>query len=315
MAVTPSAPRPAMRPAAQQPKPKSSSGLLIGLIIAGVLAVAGLGGAGFLFSQQGGLKAEIGSHVKGLLSAAESLGIAVDTNKPLVASDLWSKVSASLTAMKNEGERQAVRINEMTEELETAAGLQAALTKAQGDVQRNAQQVTELTAQLNELKQSSAAQLNELKAQLDAAKKAAEQATAELEALKAASQQAASAPAAEPAPAAPTVPAALAAPAAAPVAAPAATEAAAPAEPSPGAPSFTFPPRAELLTSVSYDASAQAMKITLKDGTVLNYSQVPQNVYERLIGAAAHDTFYRMRILGQYPVEPDDKAAVRGLRR
>lgn len=335
MAVTPTAPRPAMRPAAQQPKPKQSSGLLVGLIIAGVLAVAGLGGAGFLFSKQGGLTTEIGTHQTALLSAATSLGIAVDTNTPVDWSDLWSKLTASITAMKNEGERQTARIDEMTQELEAAAGLQATLTRVQGDAQRSAQQATELTAQLDALKQSSATQVNELQAQLEAAKQAAAQTAASLESLKAAAPAPADQPPVAPEGQAAPEATAPATPAGEPKAESATTAATAKGKPAPAAKGkspkgatdelaepappiigeFTFPRRSELLSTAKYDGNVRTLELVLRDGTVLNYTDFPQELYEGFISIASHDTFYRMRILGNYPVNPDDKAAVRGLRR
>ncbi len=311
LAPTPTTPRPAVRPAAPQPKPKPSSGPLVGLIVAGVLALAGLGAAGFLFSKQGGLSAEIGAHQSSLLSAAAALGIAVDTNTPAAGTDLWSKVTASITAMKNDGERQTVRIDELTQELEAAAGLQATLTKVQGDAQRGAEQVAALNSQLKTLQESSAAQAQEHEAGLAAARKAADDAKAELAALKAAHgepQADGSTPAPESQPGSESEPAAPAteAPAAEP----------APENPQAEAPgAFVFPPRTELLASAAYDAGAEALNIKLRNGTVLRYTQIPQKLFDDLTTIGSHDTYFRMRILGNYPVTPDDKAAVRGKRR
>lgn len=306
MAYTP--PRPGVRPVA--PPPKKNNTMVIGLGVAGALAVIGLGGAGFLFTQQGGLKTALGVHTAAATEAAKIAGVAIDTNAPADWAALWPKVNAALLALKDTSERQSVRIGELEQEVEVAAGLQATLQKAQTDAQRSAQQVTSLTSELDALKASSAAQARDLEAKLAAAQKALDDAKAQLAAAPAA--PAVAAPAADaaapdveaaPAPAA-EAPAAAADEPVAPAAAPAAAVGA----------SYTFPPgRSPILKAAGYDAASQTMVVTLKDDTLLTYTGVPADVYERLVTVPTFETYYRMKIMGAFAVTPDDKAAVRAV--
>ncbi len=330
MAITPSTPRPAPsgstpprpmppRPAPQQ-KAKSSAGPKIGLIVASILAVAGLGGAGFLYSKQGGLTAENSSHQQAALAAAETLGITIDTNAPTDWTDLWSKVNAAITTMKGEGERQTVRLSEAESEIATAS---EALQKAQSDATRSAQQATELNTRLTALQESSAAQLKAVESKLNEAQQALEAAEAKLatapEVAEAAAEESAevATEAASAAPAAAAVATAAVATAAVVTetteAAGAEANAAPPKAPIKG--SYEFPgPRNEVLKAASYDEAKQTLTVTLVDDTDITYSQVPSSVYERLSsGAPTYEVFYRMKVMGAYPADRDDKAAVRAL--
>lgn len=303
MAYTP--PRPGVRPVA--PPPKKNNTMVIGLGVAGALAVIGLGGAGFLFTQQGGLKTALGVHTAAATEAATIAGVAIDTNAPADWAALWPKVNAALIALKDTSERQSVRIGELEQEVEVAAGLQATLQKAQTDAQRSAQQVTSLTSELDALKASSAAQARDLEAKLAAAQKALDEAKAQLAAAPAVAAPVAdaAAPAVESAPApAAEAPAAAADAPAAPAAAPAAAVGT----------SYTFPPgRSPILKAAGYDAASQTMVVTLKDDTLLTYTGVPADVYERLVTVPTFETYYRMKIMGAFAVTPDDKAAVRAV--
>jgi hypothetical protein len=303
MAYTP--PRPGVRPVA--PPPKKNNNMVIGLGVAGALAVIGLGGAGFLFTQQGGLKTALGVHATAATEAAKIAGVAIDTNAPADWAALWPKVNAALIALKDTSERQSVRIGELEQEVEVAAGLQATLQKAQTDAQRSAQQVTSLTSELDALKASSAAQARDLEAKLAAAQKALDEAKAQLAAAPAVAAPVAdaAAPAVESAPApAAEAPAAAADAPATPAAEPAAAVGA----------SYTFPPgRSPILKAAGYDAASQTMVVTLKDDTLLTYTGVPADVYERLVTVPTFETYYRMKIMGAFAVTPDDKAAVRAV--
>ena len=309
MATTPTpttTPRPTTyRPPAPAAKPKKNNGPLIGMIALGVLALVGLGGAGALFSQQGGLKAELATHRDAATNAAATLNVAIDTNAPIDWAALWPRINTTITTIRNESERQTVRITEMEQELEVAQGLQATLQKAQTDGQRSAQQVTELTAQLDALKASSTEQITKLRADLESANQLAEERAAALAAAAVAAPATttdADAPAAEGEVAAADT-----------AAAPAegeAVEEAAPAEAAQNL-SFTFPARSELLDAATYDAGNQSLVIRLRDGTDLTYQNVPQELYEQLTTIPSYEPFYRIRIMGNYPVTPDDKSAVR----
>lgn len=319
MAITPTPPRPGMRPA-PPPKPKKSVGPTIGLIVTSILALVGLGGAGFLFSQQGGLKAENGSHQQAALAAAETLGIAISTNAPTVWGDLWTQVNASISALKGEKERADTRIEEMGDELETAAGLQATLQRAQSDASQSAARVTELTAEVEALKASAANQSKELQAKLAAAQNELDDARAQLSATASANADHAHAMADETAdaPAAETATAAAATVADADATA---DETASEAVVEPAAPAvagdirtYEFPEkRSEILKSASYNAKTHVMKLTFMDDQVFTYSDVSDDVFERLTTLPTYETFFRMKIMGAYSVDGDDKGAVREL--
>jgi len=301
------------RPAPPQ-KPKKSAGPLIGLIVAGVLAVVGLGGAGVLFSKQGGLTAENSTHHAAASAAAATLGIAIDTNAPIVWSDLWNNINTAITTLKSEGERQTVRLNEAEAEIASAS---EALQKAQSDATRSAQQATELNTRLTELQASSAAQLKLSEEKL----KAAEEKLAEAQqALEAAEARLAAASEAE---ATPMAEASTGSADDAQKAPDSTTESSkGQAAPEPAAkkqPSkkqvYEFPgPRNEVLRSATYDAARQTLKIELVDGAEINYREVPASVYERLSGGLpTYEVFFRMKVMGVYPADVDDKAAVRAL--
>jgi len=295
------------RPAPPQ-KPKKSAGPMIGLIVAGVLAVVGLGGAGVLFSKQGGLTAENSTHHAAASAAAATLGIAIDTNAPIVWSDLWNNINTAITTMKSEGERQTVRLNEAEAEIASAS---EALQKSQSDATRSAQQATELNTRLTALQESSAAQLKAAQEKLAEAQQALEAAEGKL----AATPESAGAPV-EAAPAATAEKATVASDVAVDV--PKAEDEAAPAPAPARKPikqTYEFPgPRNEVLRSATYDEAKQTLKIELVDGAEINYREVPASVYERLSsGMPTYEVFFRMKVMGVYPADVDDKAAVRAL--
>lgn len=295
-------------------------GPTIGLIVTSILALVGLGGAGFLFSQQSGLKTENGSHHQAALAAAETLGIAISTNAPTVWADLWTQVNASISALKGEKERADTRIEEMGKELETAAGLQTTLQKAQSDASQSAAKVTELTAEVEALKASAVKQASELQAKLAAAQNSLDEARAQLSAAASADADHAHAMADETAdaPASETAVAAAATVADADAAA-GETAAEAVGEPEPATPAaagdirtYEFPEkRSEVLKSASYNAKTKVMKLTFMDGQVFTYADVPDDVFERLTTLPTYETFFRMKIMGAYSVDGDDKGAVR----
>jgi hypothetical protein len=291
---------------------------VIGMVIFAVLAIAGIGAAGFLYTQQGPMKEEIEAHRAAALEAARAALITVDTNAAVDWATIWPRINATFATLRSESDRQGVRLREMEQELEVAAGLQASLQAAQANAQRSAQQLNEANSQLEAARAESARKIADLENRLAAALKAAEEGRAQA----AAALASAAAPAASGAPTA----AEGAAPAAA-VAAAAAADAAATDEAGDesdgGAPAradvpntFTFPERrSDLLASAEYDSATRTMAIRLQDGTRIEYPDFPRDLYEDFITVPTFETFYRIKIMGRYPSVPDDKAAVRAHQR
>jgi len=46
------------------------------------------------------------------------------------------------------------------------------------------------------------------------------------------------------------------------------------------------------LKSVGYDPKTQTLEIEFLDGSIYQYFSVPQSVYEGLMGAASHGTYF-----------------------
>ncbi len=307
---TPTPPRPAARPMVKPPPPKKSSGSTIGLIIASVLAVAGLGGAGYFYTQQGPLKQELEVHRSAAIEAARAANIPVPTNAPDWAK-IWPSITTTFATLRNENDRQTTRLREMEQELEVAAGLQANLQTAQANAQRSAQQATAANEQLETVRAESARKIADLEKRLAAAVKEAEEAKA----LAAAAPVAApvAAPAGEPGVA--SAPVAAEPAAAAPDAVVEETPAAAPAAVA-VANAHEFPGRrSELLAAASYSDESQTMTVRLQNGTELRYENFPRDLYEAFVTSPTFETFYRIKIMGLYPSTPDDKAAVRAHRK
>lgn len=290
---TPTPPRPAARPMVKSPPAKKFSGSTIGLIITSVLAVAGLGGAGYLYMQQVPLKQELDIHRNAAIESARAANIPVPTNAPDWAK-IWPSITTTFATLRGENNRQTARLREMEQELEAAAGLQANLQTAQANAQRSAQQAAAANEQLETVRAESARRIADLEKRLAAAIKEAEEAKT----LAAATQ-------AEPAAAAAEGELGVA-PAAAdeqPEAAPAAVVV---------ANAYDFPARrSELLAAASYSDESQTMMVRLQNGTELRYDNFPRELYEAFVSSPTFETFYRIKIMGRYPSTPDDKAAVR----
>lgn len=54
------------------------------------------------------------------------------------------------------------------------------------------------------------------------------------------------------------------------------------------------------LASVGYEPSAYTMEIEFKDGRVYQYFDVPQNVYQDLIGAPSPGQYFHQYVRGTY---------------
>jgi hypothetical protein len=289
------------------------------MIIFAVLAIAGVGVAGFLYTRQAAMEEEIGVHRAAALEAARVAQIAVDTNIAVDWAAVWPRINGALVTLRNESDRQSARLRQMEQELEAAAGLQASLQAARADAQRSAQQISEINAQLEAERAASARKIADLENKLSAALKAAEEARAR---------------------AADVV--AEASPPAAAIDAPAASEASPPAEAETAAPSafdepadrnepeamssrdaradlpnmYKFPERrSDLLAAAGYDAASGTMIIRLKNGTVIEYPNFPRALYDDFVTAPSFEAFYRTKIMGLYPSIPDDRATIRAHRR
>jgi hypothetical protein len=55
------------------------------------------------------------------------------------------------------------------------------------------------------------------------------------------------------------------------------------------------------LTSVGYESRNQILEIEFNDGSIYQYSNVPQNEYQGLISAASHGKYFHAHIKGHYP--------------
>lgn len=293
-----SVPRPIGRPAVKTPQ-KKSSGPMVGMIVLGVLAVAGLAVAGFLFSKQGAMSKELSAHRAGAADAARVANVPVETND-VDWGQIWPKITAGLSALRAESERLAGRIRQMEQELEAAARLQTELQTAQANAQRSAQQLADANAKLEE----STRKLADLENKLKAAQSALDQATARISELEARLSASSEGKVAETTDGTEPV---------------VAGEEGASPNPAPREPepvmvtlSHTFPPgRSDLLAAVGYDDRTGTMIVRFQKGTEVRYSNIPRSLYEQLVTSPTFETFYRIRILGRYPSVPDDKAAVR----
>lgn len=68
-----------------------------------------------------------------------------------------------------------------------------------------------------------------------------------------------------------------------------------------------------LLRQAVYDSGARTLGVTLADGTILRYREVPRSGFDNLRKATQVDTHFRMRVVGAFACDADDAAAVRKL--
>lgn len=315
MPPTTPAPAPAFRPA-QRPVPpaaQKNTGLLAGLGISAALAVIGLGMAGMLWSGKSSQQAINAGHQLAAQGLATTLNLtlAASTNVPVVWTSAWASITKAVTDQKTQ-------LTELTTKVAATdlqvTDLQTQLTEL-ADAKTRADKQTTLAKQsadeLAALKSSTQTQIAALTKELADAKTALAEAQAQAaQASTATTEAGAEAPAAETA--APAT-AAATPPEAAP-AMPAAVEASALQEPEAKGGSHTFAEgTTKLIKKVSYDTEAKTLKVKLANDTQLAYRNVPGTLYESLVGAPVPDTFFRMKLVGNYPCTPDDKAALRTL--
>lgn len=54
------------------------------------------------------------------------------------------------------------------------------------------------------------------------------------------------------------------------------------------------------LSSVGYDEDSKILEIEFNDGSVYQYSNVPQNIYEGLMSASSHGKYFHRNVRGSY---------------
>lgn len=334
MPPAPTVYRPPQKPA---PAAKKNMGPLIGLITAGVLALVGFAVAGLMWSGKSAAEAKVLQLQDSASALASALGVSLsaDTNTPVDWSTAWAVMDKAASDQKREladSKAQAAALEQQVTELQTA---NTELTEVKTRADQQAAQLKRTADELAALKTSSAAKITTLEQELEGAKQALADAQAAAEAAAAQAAQAgdtmatppaategmseASAPADTAMPAESTDPSAVAAGAAAAGAAAMADDKAAPESGvSMEAPAqdgqFNFPEKNATLKNATYDAAGQILKITLANNTELVYRAVPYEIYDGLVNAPVHEVYFRMKVVGNFPVDPDDKAALRDLR-
>lgn len=326
--------RPPQKPAAPATA-KKINGQLIGLIVAGVLAVVGLGLAGVMWSGKSAAEATVAQFKDSASALGTALGVslAADTNTPIDWNTAWATLDKAASDQKKalaDAQAQGLALNQQVTELQAASD-ELAILKPKADQQ--VAQLKKATDELAALKVSSADQVTALQQELEGAQQALADAQAAAEAAAQVAAEAASAPASEVGadpsatiadPSAPAT-ASDASTVAAGAAAGAATatvagdqNAEAAAEPVveevPQNGEFTFPEETPTLKKATYDGAGKILTVTLKNDTELVYRGVPFELYEGLVGAPVYEAYFRMKLVGNFPVSPDDKAALRELK-
>ena len=329
--------RPPQRPVTA-PTAKKINSSLIGLIVAGVLAVVGLAGTGLMWSGKSAEQAKVAQFKDSASALATALGVSLsaDTNTPVDWTTAWATLDKAATDQKQalaDAQAKVTALEQQVTDLETKSTEMATEVKTKADAQTALLKST--SDELAALKTSSAEKIASLEQELEGAKQALADAQAAAEA--AASQVAATPEGTVPADGAVTEPAAVpadgatlpegstevAAAAAGAVAAGAVAEGTGEAaageegavmeDPAQDG-RFSFPEKNQTLKEASYDAAGKILKITLANGTELVYRAVPYDLYDALITAPVSEVFFRMKIVGNFPVEPNDKQALRALR-
>ena len=54
------------------------------------------------------------------------------------------------------------------------------------------------------------------------------------------------------------------------------------------------------IAEVGYDRAKQTLEIMFRDGGVYQYFDVPEQVYQELLGAASHGQYFQASIKGAY---------------
>lgn len=134
--------------------PAKSKGLTIAVAVVSGVAVLGLGAAGFFLARSASLGSENEVHRSAAMDLAKALNVSVDTNE-ILSGQSWEKVTAALTALRNEAERLRARVKELEPEVEEAARLRATLQTAESNARQAAIQVADLKKQLDDAQAAS----------------------------------------------------------------------------------------------------------------------------------------------------------------
>lgn len=316
--------RPPQRPAPAPAAGKKNTGLLIGLGVSAAIAVVGLIIAGLMWTGKTEAELKVLQHQDSAAALATSLGISLsaDTNTPIDWNTAWAALDAGVTAQKKE--LADVKVQAATLE-QQAADLQAANTQVMEAKTKSDQQVTALKKSAEELtaqKTAAEGKLAALTKEFDEAKNALAETQVELAAAKEAAAKAAAAPA-------PVMGGEVAAEGAAPAGEVAATQPAgeAPVEGAvegeegmePLAPrardgTHVFPEGTTRdIKKIGFDAEGGLLTVELADGNQIVYSGVPFELFDNLMNAPVPDTYFRLKLVGNFPSEPDDKQAMRAL--
>ena len=320
--ATPSAPttnyRPTPRPVAPPP-PKKNMGMQIGLGVSAVLALIGFGVAGMQMSAKSGQQKINTQHQSAgtALATALELTLAASTNTPVVWTSAWSTITKTVTDQKAQ---LADTQTKLATTLEEAAALQTQLTElttAKTTTDKQVLQLKQTNEELSTQKAATDQQVASLQKEVTDTKAALAQAQSALATL--AAQASATTTSTEE-----MAPITDGGAAVAPVeVAPANGEAAVATETVAGeeevpldstTKTHEFPEGTTKLVAKLYsDSAAGIMKVELINGTQLVYRNVPPELFEAVVLAPVPDTYYRLKMLGNFPCTPDDKAAVRAL--
>lgn len=60
------------------------------------------------------------------------------------------------------------------------------------------------------------------------------------------------------------------------------------------------PVQSSNISSIGYDAASQTLEIEFLNGGVYQYFDVPQNVYQGIMGASSHGEYLAQHIKGHY---------------
>lgn len=309
--------RPAPRPV-PPPAAKKNTGLLAGLGVSAALALIGIGFSVVLLNTKSAQQGVIAQHETAASALATTLGVTVaaETNAPVNWTAAWDNIAKSAAAQKAQlAEAQA----NLTAAQEDAVKLQAQIAevtaaKVSGDKQVGA--LKQSNEELTSLKTQNAAKIEALNKELADTKAALTKAQGDVAALTI-QLNAAGGAAVETAEA--TAGAAAVGAAAGAAAVVVASEEAG-KEPAEGDVSNSVKTHVfaagttKVMKKIYEDLSAGIMKVELNDGTQLVYRNIPAGVFDSIIGAPVPDTYFRLKVVGNYACTPDDKAALRALK-
>lgn len=54
------------------------------------------------------------------------------------------------------------------------------------------------------------------------------------------------------------------------------------------------------ISSIGYDAESQLLEVEFHDGSIYQYSDVPQSIYDGLMNASSHGQYMHQHIRDQY---------------